>query len=437
LTWRLLWARGQSDELATLGTHPWIVTCVAVSPDGQWAASGSMDQPDDATNSLKLWRIGALTEAAAAAVAQAPSPVSVLRADSARPLAASNTLGSVAFTEDSRTLVSAGVNGVRFWDVATGAARTDFPAIPGQEIALAGDVLVASPNHPFFSGSAPEPLWRMNLASRELRQLPLRGRHPALSPDGKRLALLDAGRSIQRYDLATERLLFTVATKRLLFRLRFSPDGRRLAGAGQMTAARVWNLDAPGTPPRSFESTHNVWDAAFTPDGATLITATSHQQLELWDAATAEQRGSLAGHANEVRAVAPTPAGTRLVSGGKDWTMRLWPLAPKAAAPAVPQWRYARPMFSPDGARLLTYAQTNWSGAATVWETWNSKLASSAGNRRGLPTRFRAGRHQPVVLPRRPAGAGVGAGRTRAKPPHRGTGRRADQPVSHRVRARR
>ena len=396
-TWRLLWARGQSDELATLGTHPWIVTCVAVSPDGQWVASSSMDQPDDMTNSLKLWKLDRATWSAGlgmrrgagrhAALAspgsaqESSKAVSPLRSATAlqdagaplaatsRTLAASNTLWSVAFTDDSRTLVSAGVNGVRFWDVATGAARTDFPALSGQEIALVGDVLVVSPNHPFFGSAAPEPLSQMDLATREVRRLTLRGRHPALSPDGRRLALLDAGRSIRLYDLATERLLFTVATNRLLFRLRFSPDGHRLAGSGQMTSARVWNLEAPGASPLMFESTHNVWDAAFTPDGATLITATSHQQIELWDAATAERRGSLAGHVNEVWAVAPTPDGTQLVSGGKDRTVRVWPLEPKGAAPAVPQWRYARPMFSPDGSRMLTYAQTNWRGAATVWET--------------------------------------------------------------------
>ena len=353
-TWRLLWSRCQSRELVTLGEHPWIVTSVAVSPDGRWVASGSMDQPDNTTNSLKIYSLA--------------SGGGRTLAEATRTLGASNTLWSVAFTADSRTLVSSGVNGVRFWDVASGQPHPDFPSLPGQEIALAGDTLVASPNHPFFAGNAAEPLTLFNLEDRTVRPLPIRGRHPALSPDGRRLAVLDGERCVQLYEVATGRLLFTVATNRLLFRLRFSPDGNQLAGAGQMTAARVWNLNQPGTPPRSFESTHNVWDAAFTPDGATLVTATSHQQLEVWDAATGVRRDSLAGHANEVWAVAPTPDGTRVVSGGKDRTVRVWSLAERPATPAVPAWRYARPAFSADGTRLLTYAQTNWRGAALVWE---------------------------------------------------------------------
>ncbi len=376
-TWRLLWARCQSDELATLGTHPWIVTCVAVSPDGQWVASGSQDQPTNVTNSLKLWHLGGA----------APAGVAT------HTLAASNTIWSVAFTDDSRTLISAGSKGVHFWDVATGAARTDFPALAGQEVTRAGEVLVGSPNHAFLNPSTLQPLWRMNLATHEVRPLPLRGRHPALSPDGQRLALLDAAQNIQLFDLATEQLLFTVASNQPIFRLRFSPDGRRLVGSGQTTSARVWNLSQPGEAPITFTSRHNVWDAVFTPDGATLITATSHQQIELWEAATGHHRGRLAGHNNEVWSVAPTPDGRRFVSGGKDRTVRLWSPAPPPAVSAVPQWRHVQPMFSPDSTRLLTYMQTNWHGATTVWEQRPAKRGTrteiqAVGTLGGFPRGF-------------------------------------------------
>jgi predicted Ser/Thr protein kinase len=215
-TWRLLWARCQGDDLAILGTHPWIVTCVAVSPDGRWIASGSQDQPDDVTNSLKLWSLDPGS--------RGPAP--------GRPLASSNTVWSVAFTGDSRTLVSAGVGGVRFWDVTTGEARTGFPWVAGQELALAGNVLVASPGHPFFEAAVSAPLVRIDLDTRTARPLAIRGRHPALSPDGRRLAVLDGDRNLQVHDLATERLLFTVATNHLVFRLRFSPTapGSRVRG---------------------------------------------------------------------------------------------------------------------------------------------------------------------------------------------------------------
>jgi WD40 repeat protein len=348
-THRLLWARCQGDDVATLTEHPWIVTCVAVSPDGHWVASGSQDQPGNPAGTLHRSHRS-----------QTPEPPLVL--------GATGTLWSVAFTEDSRTLISAGMGGVQFWDVETGAARTDFPSMPGLEVAVGGKVVVSSPNHPFFSNSAPEPLLRLDLDTKTFRRLGIRGRHPALSPDARQLAVMDADHNIQLYDLESERLLFTVATNHLVFRLRFSPDGRRLVTSGQSTSASVWNLDSRNSPPRSFPSAHNVWDAAFSPGSETLITATSHQQLEVWDVETSTRRDALTGHTNEVWTVAVTPDGRQLVSGSKDRTVRLWSLAPRIPALQPASWRSFRPQLSPDGTRLLTYSQTNWRGAATIWK---------------------------------------------------------------------
>lgn len=355
-TWRWLWRQCRGDERGTLGTHPWIVTCVAVSPDGQWAASGSQEPPDGRGECLKVWRLGTSLSVS--------SPASV----ASRVFNDARTIWSVAFTADSRILVTGGTDGVCFRDVATGERLPGYPDLPGQEIALAGHVLVASPNHPFFDAAQPEPLWWMDLTTREARRLPLRGLHPALSPEGQRLAVLDGERNLRLFDLASGRGLGVVATNHLVFRLRFSPDGTRLAAAGQMTAAKVWPLEAPGTAPQVFRSPHNVWDAAFTPDGTTLVTATSHQQLQVWDLATANLRSVLAGHDNEVWTVAVTPDGTGIVSGGKDRSVRLWSLAGKDGVPAVPLGRHVPPRFSADGSRLLTFIPASGEGTASVWD---------------------------------------------------------------------
>ncbi|MBN8248824.1 MAG: hypothetical protein J0L84_15465, partial [Verrucomicrobia bacterium] len=285
---------------------------------------------------------------------------------------------------DSRTLVSAGVRGVRFWDTATGQPRPGLPPLAGEEATVAGNLVVSSPNHPFFRTAIPEPLWRLDLSTGERRRLDIRGWHPSLSPDGRRLAVMDADQSIQLFDMATGQRLFTVATNLLCFHLRFSPDGGRLASSGQNTVARVWDLERPGSAPSLFPSSHNVWDAVFSPDGSTLITATSHQQLELWTVSTGERLRALAGHTNEVWSVAATPDGRYLISGGKDRTVRLWPAAVPPAPPPLPSWRHFKPGLSPDGGRLLTYHQTNWIGAATVWQLGE---VPDSGHRAAAPSR--------------------------------------------------
>jgi eukaryotic-like serine/threonine-protein kinase len=373
-TYRLLREQCRSDEIVTLGHHPWIVTSVAVSPDGRWIASGSQALPSSHERTLNLWD-------------RHRSNPPALR------LPTSNTLWSVAFTADSQTLISAGIDGVQFWDPQTGNLRKDLPPLPGQEVTTAGDWMVTSPNHPFFRTAVPEPLWRLDLRTGERRRLGIRGWHPALSPDGGRLAVMNATQDLQVFDAVTETLLMTVATNQLHFHLRFSPDGQQLVTAGQSTSARIWNLATPGAPPRSFPSPHNVWDAAFSPDGETLVTTTSHQQVELWNARTGEGRGTLSGHTNEVWTVAVVPDGSAMVTGSKDRTVRVWPMEPPSGPPALPSWRYFNPLLSADGTHLLTYSQTNGHGGTTVWRIPPlSKSRSTAlkpvGNLRGFPRGF-------------------------------------------------
>ena len=371
----------QSSELLTLGTHPWIVTCLAVSPDGRWVASGSQDQPGDGSQSLKVWDLSLGREAGAAG----------------RTFGASNTLWSLAFSTDSRTLISAGERGVRFWNVATGAEQPAPPLPLAREIALAGQTLVLSPNHPFVSNEPLSPLWLYDLQSGQGRELGVSGRHPALSPDGRQLAFLTAAMEIQVMDLSTPGRVRTVATQRPAFRLRFSPDGQRLAAAGHSAEARIWDLtpweknpDASLSAPLSFSHEHNVWDVCFSPDGNRLITATSNQRLEAWESRTARSLGRWTGHAGEVWTVLMTPDGQHLVSGGKDQTVRLWSSTPPTLATSAPHWRYARPAFAPNGQLLYTYVQASGGGGST--EIWNlngdgaigTKVFSTRGFARGF-----------------------------------------------------
>ena len=109
-----------------------------------------------------------------------------------------------------------------------------------------------------------------------------------------------------------------------------------------------------------------VIDAAYSPDGSTIATIGTDDQIRLWDAATGAPGPTLAGHRGEVLGVAFSADGARVVSYGADGTARLWDT--RSGRPSAPPLAHATwvlaAAFSPDAARVVTA-----SGArATLWD---------------------------------------------------------------------
>ena len=97
--------------------------------------------------------------------------------------------------------------------------------------------------------------------------------------------------------------------------------------------------------------------AAFSPDGATLVSAGDDGSLRLWDVATGAARGPpLRGHSNRVWSLAYSGDGRLIASGSEDTTVRLWDAVTGALLAVLPGhrlrvWALA---FSPDGRTLAT-----------------------------------------------------------------------------------
>jgi WD40 repeat protein/predicted Ser/Thr protein kinase len=179
-----------------------------------------------------------------------------------------------------------------------------------------------------------------------------------VSPDGKRLAAYWYDGELLRlavFDATSGRQTAVCeGPHALLWAVTFSPDGARLATAGDDGKARVWDVDPEASLPVLRGHTSYVYPVAFSPDGRWIASGAWDRTVRLWDAATGEWWATLP-HPGYAWSLAYGPDGSWLVSANeKDDLLRVWDTATARLRRTIPvaDGNVRHLTVSPDGKRV-------------------------------------------------------------------------------------
>ncbi|WP_128436367.1 TIR domain-containing protein [Streptomyces cyaneus] len=299
-------------------------------------------------------------------------------------------LSTVTFSPDGRTMATGAryEPGVLLWDV-TGVPRR-LSAIDVHNDAVW--VLLFSPDGRVLATGGPDStvvLWDVVDPARPRRLAMLTDNDlnwvssAAFSPDGG--VLLTGHWDNSDGGHGDKAVLWDVTDRsrpRRLSTMDFPLTGpvHDVAVSGTMAATghddgsvMLWNISDPAVPCREKVLTghvNSVWAVAFSPDGTALLTGGTDRTAILWDIANSSPLATLTGHTSGVRAVAFGPDGHTVATGSWDHTAILWDIAVRNRPVRLDTLGgHREPLsamaFSPDGRRIATASSDR---TAVLWD---------------------------------------------------------------------
>lgn len=145
--------------------------------------------------------------------------------------------------------------------------------------------------------------------------------------------------------------------------LAFSHHGRWLAAGNQAGEMTVWDVTAGAVLMHWTNSPRTtVFGVRFAPDDSQLVAVNSGQEVRVWETTNWSRSVVLQGHSHEVWWAAFTPDGTRLFTGDKEGVVKVWDPTIQPRKNRYIFVQSCSAWLSADGLRLhaVTDDRTNW-----------------------------------------------------------------------------
>lgn len=358
-----LWDAEKGELVREFTGHNSEVSAVAMSPDGRTILSG------DATGKVMVWN--------------AMTGERLHRID----VHTSKVAAALFLPDGKRALTASGDRTVAQWDMETG--KELVPLVlkhPSPVISMAllpnGKELLTSCDDRTVR------IWNLDKAEVVGKFEIKTGvvNNVAISPDGKKaLTANPEERSVRLWDIENRReLLFPVGNDQLaafydpkyrtglIWSAAFSPDGANVVTVGG-SEARLWDTDSARE--RMAFSPHGVVaSASFSPDGKRIVTGSWDNSARIWNAATGQGELKLErGHTAYVNSAVFSPDGKLVLTASDDRTAKLWDATTGEVKLSLDGHtdRVRAGVFSKDGKQIMTSSSDS---TAKLWDAATGKL---------------------------------------------------------------
>jgi WD40 repeat protein/energy-coupling factor transporter ATP-binding protein EcfA2 len=276
-------------------------------------------------------------------------------------------VNDAAFSPDGTLIVTASSDDTaRVWDAETGQSRAELRGhtdlVRSAAFSRDGRRVIT------VSNDNTARVWDAE-TGRSLAEL----RGPQGSPEEQRKRALEAElkriEKLPKDQQVTElmRGASLIADTVLMYDAAFSPDGKRVVTASGDDMARVWDAETGQILAELSGHTEYLLRAVFSPDGKFIVTASNDKTARIWDAQTGKSLAELRGHTLSVDSAAFSPDGKRIVTSSDDATARVWDTATgQSLAILNGHTKFVNSsVFSPDGKFIVTAGSDNM---ARIWD---------------------------------------------------------------------